>query len=342
MMRKYYRIRRVLRAWLIALMLIIGLFAMGSAETITYTYDANGQLIGVDYGGGNTITYTYDEAGNILTVTSTGTVQQYTLTVSKSGTGSGTVTSNPAGINCGNDCNKAYNPGTSVTLTARAASGSTFAGWSGACSGTGDCVVTMDSNKSVTAAFNLQTQYSLTVVKTGTGDGTVTSTPAGISCGSTCSETFQNATKVKLTAKANPDSIFTGWSGGGYSGTKPCQVTVDSAITVTASFDKKVPHISVSLNPLQFGSVKVGKSGKKTLKIINNGTGDLSVSIGGLAGTEFSVAGSTNITVKPKKSYNLGITFKPASTGDKAATLALNSNDLDTPTISISLTGTGI
>jgi hypothetical protein len=199
----------------------------------------------------------------------------------------------------------------------------------------------MDGDKSVTATFNVQAQYSLTVVKAGTGDGTVTSSPAGISCGSTCSETFQKTRKVKLTAKANPDSIFTGWSGGGCSGTKPCQVTVDSAITITASFDKKVPHISVSPNSLQFGSVKVGKNLKKTLQIANNGTGDLWVRIGGLGGPDFSVVGSTNITVKPKKSYKLSITFKPASAGDKTATLALNSDDPDTPTISISLSGTG-
>jgi len=265
------------------------------------------------------------------------------LTIIEEGTGSGMVTSSPAGISCGPTCSGSYIQGTSVTLTAAPSSGSVFAGWSGVCSGTGDCVVTMDSDKSVTATFNLQVaQYSLTVVKVGTGDGTVTSSPAGISCGSACSEIFQKATRVKLTATANSDSIFTGWSGGGCSGTKPCQVTVDSAITITASFDKKVPHISVSPNPLPFGSVKVGKNLKKTLQIANNGTGDLSVSIGGLGGPDFSVAGSTNIMVKPKKSYKLNITFKPTSTGDKTATLVLNSNDPAATTISISLTGKGI
>ena len=78
------------------------------------------------------------------------------------------------------------------------------------------------------------------------------------------------------------------------------------------------------------------------MKIFNNGTGDLTVSIGGLPGTDFSVTGSTTIIVKPKKSYNLGITFKPGSTGDKTATLVLSSNDPDAPVISVPLTGTGI
>ena len=80
----------------------------------------------------------------------------YTLTVSKSGSGSGTVTG--PGINCGSDCSESFVAGTSVTLTATPASGSVFAGWSGDCSGTGSCSLTMTSNKSVTATFNIANQ----------------------------------------------------------------------------------------------------------------------------------------------------------------------------------------
>ena len=80
--------------------------------------------------------------------------QQYMLTVQKAGGGSGTVTSSPSGIDCGSDCTETYNAGTIVTLTAVAASGSIFEGWSGGgCSGTGTCAVTMDTSKTVTAAF---------------------------------------------------------------------------------------------------------------------------------------------------------------------------------------------
>ena len=64
------------------------------------------------------------------------------------------MTSSPAGISCGSDCSESYASGTSVTLTASAAGGSTFAGWSGACSGTGTCNVTMTAARSVTATFN--------------------------------------------------------------------------------------------------------------------------------------------------------------------------------------------
>ena len=95
----------------------------------------------------------------------------FILTVGKSGAGSGTVTSSPTGINCGTDCTEPYAPGTVVTLTATAASGSVFGGWSGGgCTGTGTCTVTMNAAQSVTATFNVQASQSLTVtlVKKGT------------------------------------------------------------------------------------------------------------------------------------------------------------------------------
>ena len=78
---------------------------------------------------------------------------EFSLTVSPAGTGSGTVTSSPAGINCGIDCSEAFAAGTEVTLTATPATGSTFSGWSGACTGTGACKVTMSATRGVTATF---------------------------------------------------------------------------------------------------------------------------------------------------------------------------------------------
>ncbi|MFA6459371.1 MAG: hypothetical protein WCV79_03180, partial [Candidatus Paceibacterota bacterium] len=75
----------------------------------------------------------------------------YTLSVSKSGTGSGSVSG--AGISCGSDCSEVVNAGTSLSLTPTADAGSTFSGWSGSCSGTGFCSVTLNSNVSLTANF---------------------------------------------------------------------------------------------------------------------------------------------------------------------------------------------
>jgi uncharacterized repeat protein (TIGR02543 family) len=78
----------------------------------------------------------------------------FALSVAKAGAGSGTVTSSPTGINCGGTCSANFNSGASVTLTAAAASGSTFAGWGGACSGASSCTVSMTAARSVTATFN--------------------------------------------------------------------------------------------------------------------------------------------------------------------------------------------
>lgn len=79
-----------------------------------------------------------------------------TLTITKTGTGSGVVTSNfPRDINCGSVCSRSYASGNSLTLTARPDSGSTFAGWSGGtCSGIGSCTFTIRADISVTATFN--------------------------------------------------------------------------------------------------------------------------------------------------------------------------------------------
>jgi len=82
--------------------------------------------------------------------------------------------------------------------------------------------------------------HSLTVTKDGTGTGSVTSSPAGIDCGSTCSGSFAIGTQVTLTATPDSTSTFTGWTGGGCSGTATCQVTIDADTTVTATFTKKV------------------------------------------------------------------------------------------------------
>jgi hypothetical protein len=166
-------------------------------------------------------------------VTATFTLQR-TLTVAASGTGSGTATSNPAGINCGTSCSAQFDDGTQVTLTAAAASGSTFTGWSGGgCSGTGTCHVQLSSDQHVTATFTVL--KTLTVTKAGTGSGAVSSSPAGIACGSTCAHTFAAGTSVTLTAQPSPGSGFSGWSGA-CNGTGSCKLTMSTDHDVTATF----------------------------------------------------------------------------------------------------------
>ncbi|HJQ49308.1 MAG TPA: PASTA domain-containing protein [Gaiellaceae bacterium] len=84
------------------------------------------------------------------------TFTTYTLTVAKSGRGSGRVASSPKGIGCGSTCSHAYPYGTTVVLTATPAKSSTFKGWAGACSGTGTCSLSMKQAREATATFALK------------------------------------------------------------------------------------------------------------------------------------------------------------------------------------------
>ena len=161
----------------------------------------------------------------------------YDLTVTT--TGSGTVTSAPAGITCGADCTETYANGTAVTLTATAAAGSVFGGWSGACSGTGPCTVTMDAAQSVGATFGVSRK--LTVTRSGSG----TVTGPGINCGGgDCTENYANGTLVTLVATPAANYGFAGWSGA-CTGTGGCTLTMDAAKTVTATFTL-LPKLTVA------------------------------------------------------------------------------------------------
>ena len=159
---------------------------------------------------------TTDDAPATSSVTVSAAPTSYTLAVSKAGTGSGAVTSSPAGISCGATCSASYTNGTSVTLTATAASGSTFSSWTGCDSVSGStCTVTMSTAKSVSATFNTAppSSYTLSVSKSGTGSGNVSSAPAGIDCGSTCSADFGEGTSVTLAATAATGSTLGSWTG---------------------------------------------------------------------------------------------------------------------------------
>ena len=151
---------------------------------------------------------------NDLTCTATFTLETRSLSIGKTGTGTGAVTSSPAGIDCGIDCSETYEDGTVVTLNPSPAAGSSFIGWSGHadCS---DGAVTMEAGKSCIANFALlpPSIHTLAVSISGSGHGTVTSSPAGIDCGRDCSEDYVQDTVVTLTPTADPGSVFSGWSG---------------------------------------------------------------------------------------------------------------------------------
>ena len=159
-----------------------------------------------------------------------------TLTLVPAGTGSGTITSQPAGIVCGTPCTGTFSPGTVVTLTADAAEGSTFSGWGGACAGNLDtCSITLSANTAVNAGF-ARIMHTVTVAPSGNGTGSVSSSPTGINCPGTCTTQVPWGTALTLAASPVAPSTFVGWSGGGCTGTAGCTFTVTSDVAVGAAF----------------------------------------------------------------------------------------------------------
>lgn len=179
----------------------------------------------------------------------------FKLTVAKTGTGKGTITSSPSGINCGSTCSKTYTKTTSVTLKAAVTSGSVFAGWSGACTGTAtSCTVSVASAMTVGATFNLassgggtggtggtpvSSSITLKLEKAGKSYGTVVSNPAGINCGLGCekaSAPLPKNTVVTLTAAPVSGRKFVGWSGACRGTAVVCTVTLSAQREVKATF----------------------------------------------------------------------------------------------------------
>ncbi|MDM8535266.1 Ig-like domain-containing protein [Desulfobacterales bacterium HSG17] len=185
---------------------------------------------------------TINEVGSVSAAFEIFSVPQYNLTVYKDadGSGNGNVISDIGGIYCGIYCSQDYDEGTRITLRVEADTDSKFTGWSGPCSGTGECIVAMDRKQEVTAQFDttIIPQYTLTAHKNGTGSGTINSAPEGINCGDACSHDYDMDTMVTLTASADEGSVFTGWTGGGCTGTAQCSVKINTLQNIIASFEK--------------------------------------------------------------------------------------------------------
>ena len=157
------------------------------------------------------------------------------------------VSSTPSGIDCGATCSANFTAGSLVVLQATPGAGSVFVGWSGGgCSGTEACIVTMDADKTVSAIFNPipvaptpAGSYRLTIVKAGSGVGTVLSSPSGVVCGEVCSANYTSGKVVTLKPILGRGSVFSGWSGeASCSGLQACKVTMNKARSVVATFTK--------------------------------------------------------------------------------------------------------
>ena len=207
--------------------------AIDTGNTISFT---NATSITTDLGSNLRIQNLVIDMGAYETTPTLTT--QYVLTTAISGDGYGSLDSIPSGIDCGITCTASFDSNMVVTLTASPSITSNFTGWSGDCTGAANCVITIDSAKSVTATFDLR-RYELTTIITGTGNGVISKTPDAIS--------YTYGTTVTLAATPSITSTFTGWSGGDCTGTADCAVHMDAAKTVMATFERKEYKIYLPL-----------------------------------------------------------------------------------------------
>jgi uncharacterized repeat protein (TIGR02543 family) len=219
--------------------------AANSAVTLTATPSSGATFSG--WGGGTctgtvpTCTVTFN-ASKTVTAAFSGGTSTFALTVSA--TGPGRVTGN--GINCGNGattCTATFSPGTTAVLSQSPASGASFRGWGGSCTGTAaTCAVSMSSAKSVSATFAAAgTPGTLTVRVLGRGS---VSTSAG-ACASTggtktCVQHFKAGASAALTARPAAGQSFLGWSGACTGKKTTCAVKLTTAQSATATFSNSL------------------------------------------------------------------------------------------------------
>lgn len=344
--------------------------------TFTVASDSNGDAtyIGVsDQTGPNitAVTFSLTSCTGVCTDFAVDTVAissgpVFALTVSLAGTGSGSVTSSPAAINCPSACSANFASGAPVTLTATAASGSSFAGWSGACSGTGTCSLSMTASQAATATFT-----SLG------GAPAVTLSAASIGFGGQLIGTTSTAKTVALTNTGTAGLLLSPIGASGDFGesdncpVSPSTLAANTACTITVSFSPSVPGavsgeititdnasntpqmvnlsgtglapLSFSPASLSFGSVTVGTTTLgKPVTLINNTSAPLSIAYAASADYT-AVPGTTNPCgsgLAAKAKCNLAVTFTPSQNGGTNGAVTVSYGGNFSP-LEIALSGSG-
>lgn len=244
------------------------------------------------------------------------------LTVTNFGAPLNLVTSSPSRISCGLDCFRAFAPGTPVTLTATPASGFELQGWSGACTGTSTCDVTMNSDVSVTATFGFTINPPTLPSGTVTTPYTQALTPAGSSGPFT----------FLLQSGSTPPGITLS-TGGILSGT-PVQ-TGSFAFTVTA-FDEegysgsRAYSITIVPNPLTISSIPTITTGRNTpvtvtFTIADTAASVFAVSVTGLSSDE-TIVPNTGLVFGGMGTYR-SLTITPAADQLGTATITITAED---------------
>lgn len=195
-------------------------------------------------------------------------VEEFALNLSISGGGTGSF---ECGVNGGafKPCVSKYKENDSVQVSFTADPSSEFLGWSGDCTGgpSAGCTVTMDAEHSVVALSDPKgsgpTELPLTIINGNSAEGTVTSNPSGINCGTTCAAEFEEGETVELEAEAEAGSEFTGWTtmtgdpGTCTGTTSPCLVTMSAAVELEAGFGPAAPPVGFPLTVFVTGNGSV-------------------------------------------------------------------------------------
>ncbi|MDR4484687.1 MAG: FG-GAP-like repeat-containing protein [Nitrospirales bacterium] len=127
---------------------------------------------------------------------------------------------------------------------------------------------------------------TLTVTRSGSGNGIVISNPTGINCGTTCSAGFSTGESLSLTALSDVGSTFAGWSGGGCSGTSACTFLLTGHTTVNAVFNVDTPDpIKDKHNGIAFRVQPTDQDGVYTItwtvgnNTLNKGANEFSIEL---------------------------------------------------------------
>ncbi|HET9153682.1 MAG TPA: hypothetical protein VFN85_06175 [Solirubrobacterales bacterium] len=237
------------------------------------------------------------------------------VTVTVGGSGGGEVVSSPAGISCGGNCSQRFAEGTAVTLTAQPAPGSTFAGWSGACTGRRLCQIVLRQDAAVSAEFR-PTRHTLAVVVSGTGNGTVTDSPLGISCGLACSGVYDQGTVATLVAEAARGSTFTGWQSCPQPSGNHCVAPLGADETIGASFRELATlDLSRALIRRTTAILEADISSPGTLVVSGKRVKRLTLKVNGEAPATLRVhltrASKRRLARRGRLKVRISVTFKP-------------------------------
>ena len=272
------------------------------------------------------------------------------VTATGAGTGSGFVEANPTGINCNflagvasGTCSQSISTGLTLSIEEVPTAGSTFAGWGGACASAGTnqfCTVNVIGAATVSATFtsSLITD-AVAVTELGSGAGSVTSSPTGISCSQaagggssgTCGSNFAGGSQVTLTANPAAGSAFLGWGAPCSGASLTCTFTVNGPVDVGASF--ALQNFGGNVNVCPTGSTTpapCSSSQTVTFSLAATSTiGAIQVVTQGVTGLDFTLSSGSTCTgvISGGNFCSVNVNFTPLAPGLRTGAVELFDNN---------------